>query len=145
MYRDLFQHIYRHSYSSGYTHYSCLEMNRFLMKWLHCTCSVASFGAIFGKLIFHKMEISDFRLWSWNLILLLPICMKREIHEWQFSPFFVILSEKLVNFNMISREIDKIIQIKWEFTGQNWSETWFLEMLKIALKHEFPVNLMIHH
>ena len=41
---------------------------------------------------------------SMNMILLLTIYVKSEIQDWQFSPFFVILNEKLVNFSMISRE-----------------------------------------
>ena len=36
---------------------------------------------------------------------------KREIHECQFSQFFVILSEKFANFCVISREIAKITGI----------------------------------
>ena len=33
---------------------------------------------------------------SVNVISLFTICVKRDIHEWQFSPFFVNLSEKQV-------------------------------------------------
>ena len=46
------------------------------------------------------------------------ICGNREIHELQFSLFFVILSEKLANFGVISREIAKIMGIgsEWDFT-----------------------------
>ena len=39
---------------------------------------------------------------------LVTICVKREIREGQFSPFTVILSEKLVNFRVISSEIPEI-------------------------------------
>ena len=54
---------------------------------------------------------------SLNVILCFTICVKREIFDRQFSPFFVILSEKRVNFSMMSSEIAEIIWIgrKWEF------------------------------
>ena len=44
------------------------------------------------------------------MIMLLTICVKREIREWQFSSFFIILSEKLVNISVKAREI---IRITW--------------------------------
>ena len=44
-----------------------------------------------------------------NVILLLTICVKREFCTWQFSPFIVILNEKIVNFQVISREIAEIM------------------------------------
>ena len=45
-------------------------------------------------------------------------CGKREFREWQFSPFFVILSEKIANFCMISCGITIIMGIgcELEFT-----------------------------
>ena len=45
------------------------------------------------------------------------LCMKCEMHEWHFTPFTVILSEKLVSFSVILREIAEITWIgcKWEF------------------------------
>ena len=48
--------------------------------------------------------------------------------------FSLLLSEKLGNFWVISCETAKIIGIRSErdFTIQNWSETWFCEMLKLA-------------
>ena len=39
------------------------------------------------------------------------ICGIREIHKWQFSVFFVILSVKLTNFGVISRRIAEITVI----------------------------------
>jgi len=55
---------------------------------------------------------------SKNVNSLDTICVKREIRDWWFSPFFVILSEKLVNFCVISRQNAKIMWIgcEWEFT-----------------------------
>ena len=49
---------------------------------------------------------------SVKVISLLTICVKREIREWQYPPFFVILSEKLNNVSVISREIAEITGIK---------------------------------
>ena len=43
-----------------------------------------------------------------NVISCFTICMEREIREWQFSLFFVILNGKITNFNMLSREIADI-------------------------------------
>ena len=45
------------------------------------------------------------------------ICVKCEICKEQFSPFCVILCEKLVHVSVISREIAEITLIgrKWEF------------------------------
>ena len=53
---------------------------------------------------------------SMNVISLLNICVKREIHEWQSSPFFVILSEKLVNFtwNCLNWGVNSYSQHKTE-------------------------------
>ena len=55
---------------------------------------------------------------SVNVNLPFTICRNREICEWQFSLFFMILSEKLANFSVISREIAKITGIgrEWDFT-----------------------------
>ena len=66
-----------------------------------------------------------------------------EIHEWQFSQFFIILSEKIAICGVISCEMARIAGIKgeWNFTILNWSETLFCEMLNIAFEHEFSVNL----
>ena len=79
---------------------------------------------------------------SVNVISLFTICTKSEIHEWQFSLFFMILSEKLANFFMISLEITEITEIgsEWDFTIWNWSETWFRETLEIVFEREFSVN-----
>ena len=58
----------------------------------------------------------SFREMSLNVISLFIICMKREIHEWQFSSFILILSENLVNFNVISSKIGEIIhnlELRW--------------------------------
>ena len=50
---------------------------------------------------------------------------------------------------MSSREIAKITEILLErdFTIQNWSETWFREMLNIAFEREFSLNVnsLTHH
>ena len=50
----------------------------------------------------------NFRELSINVISHHNIYVKREICEWQFSSFIVILSEKHVNFGVISREIAEI-------------------------------------
>ena len=42
------------------------------------------------------------------------IYRNREIREWQISLFFVIWSDKLANFGVISREIAKITGIERE-------------------------------
>ena len=47
---------------------------------------------------------------SVKVISLQTICMKREMGELQFSPFLVILSEKLANISMISHEITCILR-----------------------------------
>ena len=51
---------------------------------------------------------SEFRV---NVISLLTVYVKREICEWKFPLFFVILSEKLANLCVISCEISKITGI----------------------------------
>ena len=80
---------------------------------------------------------------SVNVISLITICVKCEIREWQFYLFIMILSDKLINFSMISREIAEMTLIRrvQEMMLQNWTETWFHEMLKIAFEHEFSVNV----
>ena len=50
---------------------------------------------------------SEFRV---NVISFLTVCVKREIREWKFSLFFVILSEKLAKC-VISCKISKITGI----------------------------------
>ena len=70
------------------------------------------------------------REFSVNVISRFTICGNCEISEWQFSLFFVILSEKLAKFCVISREITGILRDS-DFTTQTWSETWFCEMLNI--------------
>ena len=45
---------------------------------------------------------------SVNVISCFNIGVKREILEWHFTLFIVILSEKLVSFIVISRDITKI-------------------------------------
>ena len=42
------------------------------------------------------------------------ICAKHELHEWQFSLLFVILSDELANFCMIFHEMAKISEIRCE-------------------------------
>ena len=42
------------------------------------------------------------------VIFCFTICVKRKLCEWLFTLIFVILSEKLANFCVISREIAKI-------------------------------------
>ena len=65
-----------------------------------------------------------------------------QIREWQLSLLlFVTLSktsERLGNFCVISRKIVKSLNLReigreGDFITQNWSETWFREMLRIAL------------
>ena len=98
------------------------------------------------KWIENKIEFNCDRslliIWAWTWI-----------HVSQFEgivksvndnfPIFWILSEKLANFCVISREITKITGIRRErdITIYNWSETWFSEMLKIAFKCEFSMNM----
>ena len=59
-----------------------------------------------------------FRETSVNVISRLTIFVKIGICEWQFPPLIVILSEKLVNFCVISPTIADIMWIgrNWEFT-----------------------------
>ena len=61
----------------------------------------------------------NFRELSVNVISFLIIFVKHKIHERQFPPLMVILSEKCVNYNMISRQIPKITFFvhKWEFAA----------------------------
>ena len=58
-------------------------------------------------------------------------------------PIFHDFEYKLANFAVISREIAKIMGIGREqiFTFYNWSEMWLCEILKIAFKSEFSVNV----
>ena len=44
----------------------------------------------------------NLREWNMNVISHFTICVKREFCEWQFSMFFMILSEKLALFCAIS-------------------------------------------
>ena len=78
-----------------------------------------------------------------NVISCVIIYVNRELNAWQFSLFFVILREKLEQFDVISRKITKTTEIGggWDFTIYNWSETLFSEMLKIAFEREFSVNV----
>ena len=61
----------------------------------------------------------------------------------------MIVSEKVVNFMVISCEIAEITWIKHkrEFTTYNYGEEWFCEMLKTAFERKFSVNAisLIHH
>ena len=61
----------------------------------------------------------NLREWSMNVISRFTIRWNREIRDWQFSLFFVILSEKLANCCVISSEIAKIRGIgnerDWQF------------------------------
>ena len=86
---------------------------------------------------------------SLNVISRFTIGVNSEFRECQFSLIFVIFSGKLVNFCMILHQIIKITEIRHErdFTIQNWSETWFRKMLKIAFECEFAVNVnsLTHH
>ena len=71
-----------------------------------------------------------------SLTSLFTIWVIHEIHEWQFVPFFVILSEKLVNFSVITHEI---IEIMWfgserEFKTWTWGEMWFGKILPITFE-----------
>ena len=65
----------------------------------------------------------NFRELSVNVISHIPIYVKCEIHLWQLTLIFVILSEKLANFWVISREI-------WEL-GVNW-----ISQLISEVKHD---------
>ena len=78
-----------------------------------------------------------------NVIWLFTICMQCEICEWQFSPFFMISSEKFANYSVIYCEITWI-WCELEFTTENRIEMWFREMLNIAFKFEFSVNMNSH-
>ena len=51
-----------------------------------------------------------------NMIMIshFTICVNCELLEWQFSLFFVILSETLANFGVISQEIAEITGIERE-------------------------------
>ena len=55
-----------------------------------------------------------------NVISRFTLCKNREFREWQFSLFFMIMSDKLANFCVISRKITKITKIRheWHFTIQ---------------------------
>ena len=55
---------------------------------------------------------------SLNVISHLTICVKREIRNDNFSSFIVILSEKLVNFSVISGEI---AEIRWIWRKQEFA------------------------
>ena len=80
---------------------------------------------------------------SVNVISNFTICVERKICDLHFCPFSVILSETLVNFIMILHEITEItwIEFEQEFMRKYWSETWFCEMIKIAFKREFSMNM----
>ena len=54
-----------------------------------------------------------------NVILLFIIFMKREISEWQFSTFSVILSEKMRNFSVISMKSLKFRNLG--INGNSWN------------------------
>ena len=91
---------------------------KFQFAWIHPGQSAIVF--------FHELLISlkkriflkranfgqNFRESNVNVFSLLNICMKREIREARFSPFFVICSEKFVNFCVISCEIAEILWIR---------------------------------
>ena len=49
-----------------------------------------------------------------KMISLFTICVKSESREWHLFIFFMILSEKSINFSMISHEITKITCIVCE-------------------------------
>ena len=79
------------------------------------------------------------------------ICVKPEICEWQFSFFFVILRERLVNVCMTSHEIAKIAGIgrEQDFSTWNWSENvipWKAKNLLLAwIFREHEMNLLTPH
>ena len=58
---------------------------------------------------------------SINMISHFTICVKREICEWQFFLFFVILSEILVSFSMSLRVI--AVFCEWGMNGISLSKT----------------------
>ena len=55
----------------------------------------------------------NLREMSVNVISRFTICVSSELRERQFSLFFIILSEKLTTFCIISCEIANILEI-WE-------------------------------
>ena len=59
----------------------------------------------------------NFRELSVNVISGFTICTNREFQELQLSLFYVILGEKLANFQVIFREIAEITGIgcQWDF------------------------------
>ena len=59
----------------------------------------------------HLQSVQNLRELRMNVVLRFTICRNREIRERQFSLFFVILSEKLAKFCMISCDIAKITGI----------------------------------
>ena len=63
--------------------------------------SGATLTDVEGCVMDHEQNLRELNV---NVTSLLPIYVKREIRECQYSPFFMILSEKLVCFSLISRE-----------------------------------------
>ena len=65
--------------------------------------------------------------------------LRSEIHEWQFSLFIMLLTEKITIFCVVSHEIVKItgIMSELDFTIKTESETWYREILKTAFLNEF--------
>ena len=69
---------------------------------------------------------------SMNVISRFTKCVNYEIREWQFSLFFVILSEKLANFGMISREIVK--SLNSQELGVDWISHFRTEVKRHSMK-----------
>ena len=81
------------------------------------------------------------REFSENVISLFTICAKSELYEWQFSPFFVIVSEKLVNFSVILHEITEIMGIHDIKDVIRWNAKKHF-CVWIFLEHEF-IDLLV--
>ena len=70
-----------------------------------------------------KVNTSEKNLceWSLNVISLITICVKREIREWQFTPFFVILSEQLSISSWSHVKLLKLRELG--VNGNSWHRT----------------------
>ena len=84
----------------------------------------------------------NFRESRMNMISPFTICVKREIREWQFSLFIMILNGKLVNFSVISGELAENTRIGG-WTGIHGKKIWFLEMLELDATPIFITIVLI--
>ena len=118
-----------------------LLKNTISFLWVKAFGNTVFFWLVMGcDKNFHESSMNRMNVISFLSIC--AICVKQEIHEWQFSPFIMILSENLSISAWFHVKSLKLRESSMNGNSRQWwSEIWFREMLKIAFKHEFSVKM----